>query len=101
MNPMNIYVKVHKACNDIIVAVCDEDVMGKTHRSGNLTLTVTPGFYKGTLRDIGCLESLFSSATILNIVGRASVEKAIACGVINKENVLEIGDTLHAQMVVV
>ncbi len=98
---MNIYVKIHKACNDIIVAVCDEDVMCNTYRSGELCLAVTPGFYKGALRDIGCLESLLPSATILNLVGRACVEKAIACGVINKENVLEIGGTLHAQMVVV
>jgi hypothetical protein len=98
---MKIYVKVHQACKDIIVAACDEDVLGKTFREGELCLTVNPGFYKGSLREVDDLGKLLPSATIVNLVGASCVEKAIQCGVIRRDNVLEIGGTLHAQMVVV
>lgn len=98
---MKVYVRVHKACNDIIVAACDEDVLGKTYRSGDLCLTVNPGFYKGTLRDDTDLDRILASATIVNLVGEGCVSRAISCGIVDEANVLEIGGTKHAQMVVV
>lgn len=96
---MKVYVKVHKACNDILVAICDEDVLGKEFKEGKLRLVVNDSFYKGKLIDIEELEAFIKAASILNIVGKASIEKAIECECIDKENVMKIGDTLHAQMV--
>ncbi|MCC7568217.1 MAG: DUF424 family protein [Candidatus Methanofastidiosa archaeon] len=98
---MRAYVKVHKACADVIVAICDEDELGKSYAEGTLRLSVNTGFYKGTLVDIADLDTYFVASTILNLVGRHCVDKAIAAGVISPKNVLRIGDTVHAQMVVV
>lgn len=98
---MKAYVKVHKACNDVLVAICDEDVLGKEFREGKLKIFVNESFYKGRLIEVEELDSFLRSASILNIVGHASIEKAIECDCIEEINILKIGDTVHAQMVTV
>ncbi|RZN44754.1 DUF424 family protein [archaeon] len=98
---MNVYVKVHKACNDVLVAMCDTDVLGKEFREGELHITPSPSFYKGKLIPIEECERYFAAASILNLVGTNVVERAISAGYIDREHVLTIGGTVHAQMVVV
>lgn len=98
---MKVYVKVHKISNDIIVAICDEKVLDMEFHKGKLKLHTNVSFYKGKLVNVEDLEPFFASASILNIVGTDSVNKAIRCGYINSTTVLEIGDTVHAQRIVV
>lgn len=98
---MNVYVKVHQACNDVIVAMCDEEVLGKEFHEGELHITPSTSFYKGRLVQIDECEQFLSAATILNLVGKTIIEYAISAGYIEREHVLKIGETEHAQMVVV
>lgn len=98
---MKVYVKVHKACNDVLVAVCDEDVLGKEFKEGRLKLFVNESFYKGELIEIDELDSFMMSASILNIVGHESIKRAVECDCIEEDNILNIGTTRHAQMVTV
>jgi len=98
---MKVYVKVHKACNDVLVAVCDEDVLGKEFKEGKLKIFVNESFYKGKLIELSELEKFLRSASILNIVGQESIQRAIECDCIEEDNILCIGNTKHAQMVTV
>ncbi|MHC1598180.1 MAG: DUF424 domain-containing protein [Candidatus Methanofastidiosia archaeon] len=98
---MKAYVKVHKISKDIMVAICDEKVLDREFHKGKLKLHTNISFYKGKLIDVEDLEPFFASASILNIIGMDSVNKAIKCGYIDSTTVLEIGDTVHAQRIVV
>ncbi|HOP08682.1 MAG TPA: DUF424 family protein [Candidatus Methanofastidiosa archaeon] len=98
---MKVYVKVHKACNDVLVAVCDEDVLGKEFKEGRLKLFVNESFYKGKLIEMDELEKFLKLASILNIVGHESIRRAVECEFIDEDNILNIGSTRHAQMVTV
>lgn len=84
----------------LLVSVCDADVLGETFENGEVSLTVTEGFYAGeAAEEVGeeaVVESL-GRAAVANLVGSRSVEVAIEAGVIDAEQVLEVGDTLHAQ----
>jgi hypothetical protein len=42
-----MYVKIHKTENKDIVAVCDEDLLGKKFEEKELILDVSEEFYKG------------------------------------------------------
>ena len=82
----------------LLVAVCDEDVLGETFESGEVSLTVTEEFYGGETADESAVVDSLSRAAVANIVGTRAVELAVEEGFIDEENVLEVGSTLHAQL---
>ncbi|RLI79946.1 DUF424 domain-containing protein [Archaeoglobales archaeon] len=91
--------KVYRVRGEILVAVCDSDIVGKIFREGDLKIEVKEEFYGE--REVGEEEvkSALKRATIANITGKKAVELAIRIGIIDEDKVLKIGDCLHAQMV--
>ncbi len=92
--------KIYRVRGEILVAVCDSELVGKTFKEGDLKIEVKESFYGD--KDVGEEEvkRALRMATIANITGKRAVELAIKLGIIDKENVLKIGDCWHAQMVV-
>ncbi len=92
--------KIYRVRGEVLVAVCDSDIVGKTFREGDLKIEVKESFYGE--REVGEEEvkRALRMATIANITGRRAVELAIKIGIVDKENVLKIGECWHAQMVV-
>ncbi|WP_049929135.1 DUF424 domain-containing protein [Halopiger goleimassiliensis] len=82
----------------LLVTVCDSDVLGETFEEGEFSLTVTEEFYGGEERDEPAVADSLARADIANIVGTQAVALAIDEGVIDEANVLEIGETRHAQL---
>jgi len=95
---MKIYVKVYRVQGEVLVAACDEELLGKTFREGELKLEVKERFYKGELREVEDLKSLLEEATIANLTGERCVSKAIELGYVDPERVLKIQGVPHAQM---
>ena len=84
----------------LLVSVCDPDVLGETFENGDVSLTVEEGFYAGESADEVTEDEVVESlgrASVANLVGTECVEVAIDAGVIDPEQVLEVGETLHAQ----
>ncbi|GAB3677706.1 DUF424 domain-containing protein [Halopiger thermotolerans] len=82
----------------LLVAVCDSDVLGETFETEAVSLTVNEEFYGGDEVDEGAVVDSLARADIANIVGTRAVELAIEEGFIDEANVLEVGETLHAQL---
>ncbi|MDF9747662.1 DUF424 domain-containing protein [Natrinema salsiterrestre] len=82
----------------LLVAVCDEDVLGETFEEGELSLTVTEEFYGGDEVDERAVLESLGEAAVANIVGTRAVELAVEEGFVDEANVLEVGTTLHAQL---
>jgi hypothetical protein len=81
----------------LLVSVCDEDVLGETFEHGPASLTVTDDFYGGeTVPDDEAIDSL-ARASVANIVGSRAVSLAIEHGFVDEGNVLDLGETHHAQ----
>jgi hypothetical protein len=93
-----IYIKVYRVQGEVLLAACDEELIGKTFREGELKLEVRERFYKGELVEEGKLEELLKEATIANLTGERCVSKAIELGYVNPERVLRIQGIPHAQM---
>ncbi len=93
-----IYVKIYRVQGEVLLAACDEELLGKTFREGELKLEVKERFYKGELVDESDLEGLLEEATIANLTGERCVTKAIELGYVNRERVLYIQGVPHAQM---
>ncbi|SFC18571.1 hypothetical protein SAMN05444422_105176 [Halobiforma haloterrestris] len=82
----------------LLVAVCDTEVLGETFESESVSLTVTEEFYGGDEVDEDAVVDSLARADVANIVGTRSVELAVEEGFVDEANVLEVGATLHAQL---
>lgn len=81
----------------LLVAVCDDDVLGETFENGDVSLTVTEEFYGGDVVDESDVVESLSRAAVANIVGADAVALAVAEGFVDEANVLELDATRHAQ----
>ncbi|HDM22785.1 MAG TPA: DUF424 family protein [Methanomicrobia archaeon] len=96
---MEVFIKIYKTGGDLLIAVCDKDLLGKRFMFNDIMFEVKESFYGGEKKDIEEIRSILEKATILNLVGNETVKKCIEWGFIKKENVIKIGETVHAQMV--
>jgi uncharacterized protein len=83
-----------------LVAACDVELLGTSHREDRFRLEVPPSFYDGFRVGEAELGSFLRSATVANLVGPRTVELAIALGLVDAGNVLRIGGVPHAQFLV-
>lgn len=83
----------------MVVAVCDEEILGKTLEGGIVPFKVNEGFYKGTLGDVEEAIAAIKQATISNLIGKKIVSAVIECKMIHERAVIYFGDIPHAQIV--
>ena len=81
----------------LLVAVCDDDVLGETFEDDAVSLTVTEEFYDGEQADAAEVVESLSRAAVANLVGTEAVALAIEEGFVDEANVLELEATRHAQ----
>lgn len=93
------YFKVHKHPSEMVIAICDEEILGQTYRGEKMKFTVNQGFYGGDLVSEEFVRINLNAYTILNIVGNRIVDLAISMGIVDPDNVIVIGEVKHAQAV--
>jgi len=94
-----ICIKTHKQGKDLIVAMCDADVLGKTFREGQLKLHVSNEFYDGARLSLEQGFAQIDQATIINLTGPRVVERAVKEGVVHREAIIRISGVPHAMWV--
>lgn len=85
----------------LLVSVCDPDCLGETYEGDGISLTATEEFYGGEdAVDADEAEVIASlrRASVANLVGENCVGVAVEAGLIDEENVLDLDDTRHAQL---
>lgn len=84
--------------NDILLAICDMDILNKTFSSGDVEITISE-FYKG--KSCGKEEALdlAGKATIINATGNKIIKLLIEKNIVEGPAVLKIGNVMHAQVV--
>lgn len=96
---MKLRLRTYDTEQGLLVAVCDEDLLGETFRDGDVRLEVSEDFYGGPVSGVNEVESELVNASIANLVGEESVRVGVDAGLIDKENVLYVEGVPHAQMV--
>jgi hypothetical protein len=91
--------KVFKTRYDIVVALCDEELLGKQIKVKKLKIKISEDFYGGKLVEEKIALALLKKATIGNLFGKKIVELAQKNGFIAKENVISFNEIPHAQFV--
>ncbi len=96
---MDVYVNLKKVGPNVLLAICDSDMLGKTLCEGKLVFKVKEEFYKGGLVTLEEAIDMIQNSTIVNMVGKHCVETAIKKGYVHPEAVLKIEGVPHAQIV--
>jgi len=92
------YLRVIQTQGEVLVIVCDPELLGKKFKQGKIKLEVKESFYRGTKANIKECIAALRKATIANLVG-SIVRHAIKAGLIERANVLRIQNVPHAQLV--
>lgn len=96
---LEVYLNLKKIGRNVLLCMCDTEILGRTLREGKIVFCVKEDFYKGRRADVEEAVSLIDSSTIVNMVGRNVVGKAIERGYVHPEAVLRIEGIPHAQIV--
>jgi uncharacterized protein len=88
-----------KIGRNVLLCMCDADILGKTLREGKIVFRVKESFYNGRRVAIEEAIDLIEDSTIVNMVGKHVVKKAIDRGFVHPEAVLSIEGIPHAQIV--
>jgi hypothetical protein len=90
--------KVFNAKYDLVVAICDDELIGKKIGSGP-KIKISKNFYGGKLIDKSIALKFMDRATIGNLIGSRIVKAAKKGGFITRENIIFIDGIPHAQFV--
>ncbi len=96
---MEVYLNIKKMGKNVLLAVCDCDLLGRTLREGKIVFKIKDEFYNGRKATVDEAVGLINNSTIVNLVGKYCVEKAIAKGFVHPEAVIKIEGVPHAQIV--
>jgi hypothetical protein len=96
---MEVYLNIKKMGQNVLLAVCDCELLGRTLREGKIVFHIKNEFYNGRKATVEEAVDLIGNSTIVNLVGKCCVEKAIAEGFVHPEAVLNIEGIPHAQIV--
>ena len=95
---MEVYVNLKQVGRNVLLAVCDCDLLGKTLREGKIVFKIKEEFYNGRKATIDEAMGMINNSTIVNLVGKCCVEEAIAHGYVHPEAVIKIEGVPHAQI---
>jgi hypothetical protein len=83
----------------VLLATCDAELLGKTLKEGKVSFHVHEKFYKGPRVTLEEAVELIRQSTIVNMIGKKIVNKAIEHGFVHPEAILVIDGVPHAQIV--
>ena len=84
---------------NVLLAICDCELLGRTLREGKIVFHIKDEFYNGRKANVEEAMGMIDNSTIVNLVGKCCVEKAIAEGYVHPEAVLKIEGIPHAQII--
>ncbi len=95
---MDVYANLKKAGSNVLLAVCDCELLGRTLRDGKIVFHIKEEFYNGRKATVDEAMGMIDNSTIVNLVGKCCVEKAISQGYVHPDAVLNIAGVPHAQI---
>ncbi len=91
--------KIFTTKNEIVAAICDEDILDKRIETDKFDITISKYFYGERLIDERMAIEVMRRSTIGNLIGKNIISLAMKKGFITKENTISIDGVPHAQFV--
>ncbi len=99
MSALDVYVKLTKIGENVLLAICDVELLDKTLRQDKIVFQIKSEFYNGGKTTVEEAIAMIKNSNIVNMVGSKCVERAVQKGYVHPEAVLHIEGVPHAQIV--
>jgi len=89
---MRFFVRTSNYQNSRMLNICDEDLLGKVLQKDKLQININKSYYGQRLVDEIEAENLMRSSSILNMVGKETIEMSINLKIGSRQGVKVIED---------
>jgi hypothetical protein len=96
---LEVYLKLRKVGKNVLLAICDAEILGRTLRKGKVVFEIKKDFYGNIRTSVEEAVIMIENSTIINMIGENIVKKAIEKGYVHPEAVLDIEGIPHAQII--
>jgi hypothetical protein len=93
-----VYLNIITSKKQKVIAICDEDILGKTYREGKLKLEISEEFYKGFRVSLNEAINYVSDADIANLSGKIIVNSVVKKGLANPNAIIAVSGVPHLQI---
>ncbi len=93
--------KIHKSNSDILIAISDSNLIGSVLKDGDIEFEITESFYGHDKVSFDSILHDLEKATIINAIGKNTIELLIKNKFISEESLLVIAGVPHAQAIFV
>ena len=96
-----MYIKIHISQKSKIIAICDEDLVGKVLKEKDICMDLSryKGFYVGEKTNLeGAKKELKKGFSSLNIVGSESIKATIEAEVIDESEIRYVNKIPYIQV---
>jgi hypothetical protein len=95
-----VSIKTHRAQGQVVVAMCDVELVGRKLKDGRITITLNEGFYAGEFfdEDETGIFNLIRGASSYNIFGERAIGVAMRYNLVDRTTVRVIDGIPHAQV---
>ena len=97
---MKVFLKIHVRNEIETVAACDEELLNKVFKEGNLRIEISNQFFGGNLIQLEEAVDILKHAAYFNIVGKNIIDKAIDNKILPKEGISSINGVPMAMKMV-
>ncbi len=92
-------IRVHRTQGEVVLAACDEGLLGRKLKTGSREYLVSPGFYGSTRVNDDELVALIRASTIVNLLGPRTVGIARRAGLLQNGATSLLDGVEHAEIV--
>ncbi len=89
---MRFFIRTSNYQNSKMLNICDEDLLGKVLQKDNLQMNISKNYYGQRLVEKDEAEKLMKNSSILNMVGKETIEMSINLKIGSKQGVKIIDD---------
>ncbi len=87
---MRFSVKVTEYQKNLMLNICDADLLGKSISENELTMKISESYYGNEIIEIGEATKLLESSNIINMVGKNTVSLSLELGIGSENGVKKI-----------
>ena len=87
---MQFFVRTSNYQNSTMLNMCDEDLLGKIVKNGNVQINISKGYYGQRLVEQDEAELLMRNSAVLNLVGKQTIDMSVNLKIGSRQGVKTI-----------
>lgn|SRR5574338_290521 len=89
---MRFFVRTSNYQNSAMLNMCDEDLLGRVIKNGKIQINISKSYYGQRLVEHDEAEMLMKNSTILNLVGKQTIDMSVDLKIGTRQGVKTIDD---------